>query len=145
MQTTFFYLERSLKKLADGQCSSITKGSIYHTKHMYIQPFTTVVDWPDIRCLMEVTTMFYICRYCVFTWYGRYKMKVMIWIHVFTPCEKISQVLPHIEAIGCNLCDIIANNLSTSTRTSHCSIIHKLKLNPQLTLKKYNWKSWENS
>ncbi len=33
MQTTFFYLERFLKKLADDQCSYITKGSIYHIKH----------------------------------------------------------------------------------------------------------------
>ena len=45
MQTTFFYLEKLLKKLADNQCSSISKGSIYHIKHMYIQPFTTIVDW----------------------------------------------------------------------------------------------------
>ncbi len=65
MQTTFFYLERFLKKLADDHCSSITKGSIYHVKHMYVQPFTTVVDWPEIGRLMEVSSMFYICRYCV--------------------------------------------------------------------------------
>ncbi len=71
MQATFFYLGRFLKKLADDQCSSITKGSVYHIKHIYIQPFTTVVDWPEIWCLMEVSTMFYICRYCVFTWCGR--------------------------------------------------------------------------
>ena len=44
MQTTFFYLGKSLKKLADDQCSSITIDSIYHIKHLYIQPFTTVVD-----------------------------------------------------------------------------------------------------
>ncbi len=44
MQATFFYLERFMKKLADDQCSSITKGSIYHIKPMYIQPFTTVMD-----------------------------------------------------------------------------------------------------
>ena len=61
MQTTFFYLERFLKKLADDQCSSITKGSSYHIKHMYIQPFTKLVDWPEIGCLMEVSTMLYIC------------------------------------------------------------------------------------
>ncbi len=48
-----------MKKLADDQFSSITKGSIYHIKRMYIEPFTTVVDWPEIRCLMEVYTMFY--------------------------------------------------------------------------------------
>ena len=32
MQTTFFNLGRFLKKLADDDCSSITKGSIYHSK-----------------------------------------------------------------------------------------------------------------
>ena len=30
MQTTFFYLERLAKKLADDRCSSIPKGSIYY-------------------------------------------------------------------------------------------------------------------
>ncbi len=80
MQTTFFYLGRFLKKLADDQWSSITKGSIYHIKHIYIQPFTTVVEWPDIRCLMEVSTMFSICRYCVFTWDGRInKTKILVY------------------------------------------------------------------
>ena len=29
------------------------------------------MEWPEIWCLMEVSTMFYICRYCVFTWWGR--------------------------------------------------------------------------
>ncbi len=33
MQSTFFYLERFLKKLADDQCSSLSKSSIYHIKH----------------------------------------------------------------------------------------------------------------
>ena len=56
MQTTFFYLQRFLKKFADDQCSFITKGSI---KRMYIQPFTTVGDWSEIGWLMEVSTMFY--------------------------------------------------------------------------------------
>ena len=40
-------------------------------KRIYIQPFTTEVDWTEIGCLMEVSAMFYICRYCVFTWDGR--------------------------------------------------------------------------
>ncbi len=40
MHTSFFYLESFLKKLVDDQWSSIPKGSIYHIKHMYIQPFT---------------------------------------------------------------------------------------------------------
>ncbi len=69
MQTVFFYLEKSLKKLADDQYSFKIKESIYHIKHMYIQHFTTVVDWAEIRCVMEVSTT--CCRYCVFTWYGR--------------------------------------------------------------------------
>ncbi len=44
MQSTFFYLGRFLKKLSDDQCSSITKGSIYHIKHMYIDLFITLAD-----------------------------------------------------------------------------------------------------
>ena len=38
---------------------------------MYIQPFITVVDWPEIWCLMEVSVVFYFSRYCVSTWEGR--------------------------------------------------------------------------
>ncbi len=53
-----FTLEDS-KKLEEDQCSAITKGSLYHIKHMYIQPFTTV-EWPEI-----------FCRYFIFTWRGR--------------------------------------------------------------------------
>ena len=44
MQTTVFNLGRFLKKLADDRCSSITKGSIYHIKPMFIQPFTMDID-----------------------------------------------------------------------------------------------------
>ena len=74
-KTTFFYLGRYLKKLADNQsdqCSSLTKRSIYYIKRIHIYNLLphTVVDWPEIWCLMKVSTMFYICRYCVFTWDG---------------------------------------------------------------------------
>ncbi len=51
-----------------------TKGSyLPYETHISIQPFTMGVDWSDIWCLMEVSTMFYICRYCVcvFTWWSR--------------------------------------------------------------------------
>ncbi len=65
MKNTF--LGKLLKKLADDQCSSITKGSIYHIKHRYIQPFSMEVDLPEIWSLMEVSTMFYTCTYCVIT------------------------------------------------------------------------------
>ena len=43
-KTNFFYLGRFLKNLADDQCSSITKGRIYHIKHMTIQPSTIEVN-----------------------------------------------------------------------------------------------------
>ncbi len=43
MQTTFFYLGRYLK-LADGQCSSITKDSVYLIKHNYIDTFNSPVQ-----------------------------------------------------------------------------------------------------
>ncbi len=41
MQTTFFYLGRFLKKLADDQCSSVTKGSINHINSTKKKPFTS--------------------------------------------------------------------------------------------------------
>ena len=85
-----YYLGRFLKKLADNHCSSITKGRIYHVNHMYIQPFTTVVDWPEIGCLKEVSALLYICRYCVFTWDGRTAMNRFAmeqvcdnWLYIF--------------------------------------------------------------
>ncbi len=53
------------------QYSFISKGSIYHINHMYIQYFATVMNYPVVVCLMEVSTRFYICRYCVFTFLGR--------------------------------------------------------------------------
>ncbi len=69
MQILSFTLkERFLKKLADDQCSSITKGSIYFMKQMYIQPFTTVVDWPEIWRWMKVSTVFFTWK---LSWYGR--------------------------------------------------------------------------
>ena len=44
MQTTSFYLGKFLKKLADDQCASTTKGGIYYMKHMHIQHFSLGVD-----------------------------------------------------------------------------------------------------
>ncbi len=46
IQTTFFYLERFLKKLADDQCSSMTNTSttLHLPSTLSIQPFTTAVD-----------------------------------------------------------------------------------------------------
>ncbi len=36
------------EKLADDKCSSITKGSIYHIKRMYIQSLSIEVNWPEM-------------------------------------------------------------------------------------------------
>ena len=65
IQSTFFYFERFLKKLADDQCPPITKGSIYHIKHMCIQPFTLgvidlkfVIKWKYLLCVIVVHTVF---------------------------------------------------------------------------------------
>ncbi len=77
----------SWKKLADDRCSSITKGSIYHIKHWYIQPFTTAVDCSEIWWLMEVSTMFYNCRMQILHFYLGWQ----IFCHSFgivTPCIK---------------------------------------------------------
>ncbi len=70
---TIYYLclGKFLKKLADEQCSSVTKGSIYHIKHVSIQPFTMGVDWVEIECLMEVSLKFDICTYCIITLHRR--------------------------------------------------------------------------
>ncbi len=50
------YFLLPLKKLADDQCSSITKGN---SKDMYIRPISMKVDWCEIGCLMEVSTKVY--------------------------------------------------------------------------------------
>ena len=68
---TFFCLGKFLKWWADNLSSSMTKGRIYYIKHLYIQPFSMEVDWREIRHQMDVSNMFYICRHCVFTLWGR--------------------------------------------------------------------------
>ncbi len=49
----------------------ITKGSIYYIKHNVHTTFYMEVDWWEIWHQMDVSTMFYICKYCVFTLWGR--------------------------------------------------------------------------
>ena len=65
-----FASENSWKKLANDNFFSITKGSIPHIKHMYIQSFSMEVDWPQIWYLMKVSNMLYICTYYIFTLWG---------------------------------------------------------------------------
>ncbi len=62
----FLWLEKFLKKYTNDQCSSITKGSIYHMKHMYKQSFSMGVDWPEIKhlnlvCCTFAHTAFLLC------------------------------------------------------------------------------------
>ncbi len=73
---------------------------------MYIQPFPTVVDWPKNGCLMKVSTMLYICRYCIFTWDGRFVNAPMIFslmvppivsLHQFTPDDTLYVCVHHIK------------------------------------------------
>ena len=47
-----------MKKLADDQCPSINEGSITISHIMSKQPFTMLMDWPEIGCLMEVSIMY---------------------------------------------------------------------------------------
>ena len=68
-QSTFFCLGKFLKKIADDQCFSRTKGGICYMKHVYIQPFSLEVDWPktltfngSIYCFIFALTAFLICE-----------------------------------------------------------------------------------
>ena len=88
-QSTFFCLKKFLKTLADDQCSSKSKGSIYHIKHMYIQLFSMEVDCPEIWCLIEVSTMLQICTYYVFTLQGRlylFNLLLILLLLLCVPC-----------------------------------------------------------
>ncbi len=97
---TIHCLDRFLKKLADDQCSSITIKSINCIKQNNIQPFTTVVDWPEIWRLMEVSTMFYVCRYCVFTWYGRKCTRISLWFLVYKNQQSVPNYCKKIWHLG---------------------------------------------
>ncbi len=86
-----------MKGLADDQSSSITKGSIYYIKKMYMQPFSMEKGWSEIWCLMKVSTntMFYIklCFYFVgqtcqsfpsrLSWWCIIHCLIFIFFHVY--------------------------------------------------------------
>ncbi len=79
-QTTFFYLERFLKKLADDQFSSITKGIIYHIKH-YVHATCyhgNGLTWNLTFNGSRVSTMLNIHTYCVL----RVTVAVDQWSHL---------------------------------------------------------------
>ena len=61
----YFLLPWKIPEEISRQFSSITKGSIYHMKHVH----TTFYHSSGLtrNCLMEVSIMFYVCRYCIFT------------------------------------------------------------------------------
>ncbi len=132
MQTTFFYLGIFLKKLADDQCSSITKDSIYHINHMYILSFTTVVDWPEIWWLMDVSAMFYFCRYCVFTWDGTHSLHEDGW-----------ELISFVDTIKIETCGI--SILSTGVCCIECGSIKKKYWSSNAKLWTYLPIVWNNS
>ena len=83
MQSTFFYLGRFIKKLADHQCSSITKGSIYHFKHNVHTAFyhsseltRNLMFNGSISCFMFADTVYLVKQMC--TWHVH--SKCTFWI-----------------------------------------------------------------
>ena len=65
----------------------LTKGSIYHITHMYIQ-LLPLVGCSEILRFMQVSTMFYICRYCRFTWYCRMTKRRSVKVKYLLRSEK---------------------------------------------------------
>ncbi len=82
--------KRSLKKLADDQCSSVTKGNIWHIKH-YVHTTSRERNNFEIGRLIKISIMFNICTYCVFTLYGRiglpYFLQAKCAEHPFCPTK----------------------------------------------------------
>ncbi len=58
MQTTFFYIERFLKKLKPINALLSLKGLSTIWNIMYIQYITMIVDWPEIGRKIKVSIMF---------------------------------------------------------------------------------------
>ncbi len=88
---TFFYLERFLKKLADNHCSSITKGSIYHIKHIYVHT-TFYYSSGLIRNWMFNGSIYYVLHLqirCFYFFLGQ----------IYTSFFSISQIL--FEILNC--------------------------------------------
>ncbi len=111
----FLWTWRFLKKLTDDQCSSITKGSIYHIKHRSIQPFSMGVDWPEIVHLMEVSIMFNICTYCIFTWYMCQTLKMMAPVVSFFHHHTYHTYLPYLHMCKQNRIDNIGYKINVTS------------------------------
>ncbi len=69
--------------LVDDQCSSITKGSIYHVKHNVHTTFSHRSGLTR-NCMFDGTIIITICRYCVLTWWGRGLFNVFHFKSLFT-------------------------------------------------------------
>ena len=55
-------------------------------KHLYIQAFSMEVDWrPEVWLVMEVSTMVYICTYCILTLWGA-ELDVFNWFPKILTC-----------------------------------------------------------
>ena len=76
LHTNNFFLPREISEeilIGDNRCSSITKGSIYHIKYMFIQPVYhgsgLTWNWTFNGSIYYVW-YYRFCTYCVFTLYG---------------------------------------------------------------------------
>ena len=71
LHTNYFLLPWKIpEELADNQCSSINKSSIYHIKQVNLQLFTmgvTSIDQKLYVKLKEVSIMYVFCTYCLST------------------------------------------------------------------------------
>ena len=94
-QSTFLCLG---KLLTDDQRSSITKGSIYYFKCMYIKLFSMEVDWPELWPLMDISTLFYICTYCSFYCAWQIACSLILCIHAYHHILVKFAIISHITA-----------------------------------------------
>ena len=78
----FFYLGGFLKKITDDQCSSLTKGSIHHIKHISIQPFSKAINFLFFYFWNSVLS-----KSC-FLWIFRF-----MWFSVFCPSYHVLLIL----------------------------------------------------
>ncbi len=102
MQTTFFYLGGFLKKLADDHCFSITKGSIYHIKHVSIQP------WIDLKLhvlylqILRFFMAWQMCDTCYQNtiWHSWAPLPTEIWMkYLWGPSLKLAQFVNNKEVM----------------------------------------------
>ncbi len=127
---------------------------------MYIQPFSMGVDWPEICCVMEVSTLFYFCRYCVFTLWGRadkhnirinwkFRNKLVLFISTEVCCKKFVSLTKQIFNFNLKLKDPLINfpppcfHSSVTVSWPRCPVCrHRMSVNSWAVI--WWWISWHN-